>query len=114
MAGVHSRERVSSRTTTAFSCSHLRISHLVTVRDTLHRLVDVLPDDTTETAVRVLEALATTAVALDPAARAALLAPDDDEPETEDERAGVAEARAELAAGRGLSAAEVRAALGLA
>ena len=85
----------------------------MTVHDTLHRLVDVLPDAEAATAARVLEALAVAGGVLDPAARTALFAPDDDEAETEEERTVVAESRAELAAGKGLSAAEVRAALQL-
>lgn len=87
----------------------------MTTRDRLHRLADaladVLPDADAEALARVLDAMA--AGVLDPAARAALLAPDDDEPETDAERAGVAEARAALAAGDVLTAAEVRAALQL-
>lgn len=71
----------------------------MTTRERLHRLVDVLPESDTDTAARVLEALAAAGGALDPAARAALLAPDDDEPMTDAERAGVAESRAALAAG---------------
>ena len=85
----------------------------MTTREHLHRLADVLPDTELDTAARVLEALAGAAGALDPAARAALLAPDDDEPLTDAERAGIAEARADVAAGRVHTAAEVRAVLGL-
>lgn len=83
----------------------------MTVHDTLHRLVDVLPDAEAATAARVLEALAVAGGVLDPAARTALFAPDDDEPETEEERVAVAEARADLAAGRVISLAELRAEL---
>lgn len=72
----------------------------MTTKEKLYRLVDVLPDADADTAARVLEALAAAGGALDAAARAALRAPDDDEPETDAERAGVAEARADLAAGR--------------
>lgn len=74
----------------------------MTTRDRVRRLAevlpDVLPDAELDTAVRILEALAGNA--LDPAARAALLAPDDDEPLTDAERAGIAEGLADLAAGR--------------
>ena len=83
----------------------------MTTRDRLHRLVDVLPEAETDTVARMLEGLV--AGTLDPAARSALLAPDDDEPLTDAERAGMAEGRADLAAGRVHTAAEVRAALGL-
>jgi predicted transcriptional regulator len=82
----------------------------MTTRDRLHRWADVLPEAELDTAERVLAALAG---ARDPAAYTALLAPDDDEPLTDAERAGMAEGRADLAAGRVHTAAEVRAALGL-
>ena len=83
----------------------------MTTRERLPRLAaalaDALPDADAEALARVMDAMA--AGVLDPAARAALLAPDDDEPETEAEaeRAGVAEARAETRSsgtrpGRGL------------
>jgi hypothetical protein len=67
----------------------------MTSRDTLHRLVDSLPDSALSEAERYLLALETT----DPVLRAALLAPYDDEPETDEERAGVLEARTEAARG---------------
>lgn len=82
----------------------------MTTRDRLHRLVDVLPDADADALERVADALA--AHALDPAARAALLAPDDDEPETAAERAGVAEALAAYAAGDVVDLATLRAELG--
>jgi hypothetical protein len=65
-------------------------------KEALHQLVDALPESEWEHAERLLTALTTT----DPVLRALLLAPEDDEPETDDERAAVAEARADLAAGR--------------
>jgi hypothetical protein len=67
----------------------------MTTRDRLHRILDALPDAEANALAPVMDALA--AYALDPAARAALLAPDDDEPEAE--RAGVAESLAALGAG---------------
>ena len=84
------------------------MSGTTSTHELLHRLVDALPDDDAATAARVLEALAWRA---DPAAAAAALAPVDDEPEGEAERVAVAEARADVAAGRVVSAAEVRALL---
>jgi len=82
----------------------------MTTRERLYRWAEVLPEAEIETAERVLAALAG---ALDPAARAALLAPDDDEPETAAERAGVAEALAAYAAGDVVDLAALRAELGL-
>jgi len=82
----------------------------MTTRDRLHRWADVLPEAELDTAERVLAALAG---ALDPAAPAARLAPDDDEPETAAERAGVAEALAAYAAGDVVDLAALRAELGL-
>ncbi len=64
-------------------------------KDVLHQLVDSLPERALREAERYLRALQTE----DPVLRAALLAPYDDEPETEDERAGVADALAEVARG---------------
>ena len=65
---------------------------------TLHRLVDALPECAYAEAERYLKGLATD----DPVLRAFLLAPPDDEPETEEERLAVEEARAELARGEGI------------
>ena len=79
----------------------------MTARERLRRFADVLPDAEVEALARVVDAMA--AGVLDPAARAALLAPDDDEPETDAERAAVAEARADLAAGRVVSLEALRA-----
>ena len=64
-------------------------------KDALHQLVDTLPDAVLGEAERYLRALQTE----DPLLRAALLAPYDDEPESEEERAGVLQARAEVARG---------------
>lgn len=84
----------------------------MTTRDHLRRLAEVVPDDALDTAARVLEALASAGGVLDPAARTALLAPDDDEPETEAERAGVAESLAAYAAGDVVDLVALRAELG--
>lgn len=64
-------------------------------RETLHRLVDDLDERDVPTAARVLEALRETAGESDPVLWALENAPLDDEPETEEERAAAAEARAE-------------------
>lgn len=84
----------------------------MTTKERLYRLVDALPERERETAAHVLEGLAALAIT-DPVARALALAPDDDEPETDEERAAVAEARAEFAAGRGISSEQLRRQLGL-
>ncbi len=79
-------------------------------RATLHRLVDSLPEEDLTTAGRLLVGLSATADAVD---RALLLAPSDDEPDTDDEDGGLTEARQELARGEGISTAELRRELGL-
>ena len=65
-------------------------------RDTLHRLIDELPESELTAAERFLHDLRATA---DPVLRALLEAPPDDEPETDEERRAVHEAREELARG---------------
>lgn len=63
----------------------------------LHRLVDQLPDDVwARESARLALLYARTG---NPVYRSLLLAPVDDEPETDEERAAVAEARAEIAQG---------------
>ena len=64
-------------------------------RETLHRLVDELDERDVPTAARVLEALRQTAGEGDAVLWSLENAPLDDEPETEEERAAVAEALAE-------------------
>jgi hypothetical protein len=78
-------------------------------KESLHRLVDALPESAVEEAERVLRALATD----DPVAGAALLAPDDDEPGTPEEAAAVQEGREALARGDFYTLEEVRRELGL-
>lgn len=82
----------------------------MTTRERLRRLADALPDAEVEALARVMDAMA--AGVLDPAARAALRAPDDDEPVTAAERAGMAESQAALAAGDVVDLATLRAELG--
>ncbi len=79
-------------------------------RTTLHRLVDALPEEDVTTAGRLLAGLAVTA---DPVERALLLAPVDDEPDSDDEDGGLTEARQELARGEGISTEELERELGL-
>ncbi|MEJ7812312.1 MAG: hypothetical protein WKG32_18015 [Gemmatimonadaceae bacterium] len=79
----------------------------MTTKERVHRLVDMLPARELETAARVLEGLAALSVS-DPVARALALAPEDDEPETDEERAAVAEARAEMQRGGVIPHADVR------
>jgi hypothetical protein len=79
-------------------------------RDTLHRLVDALPEEDLTTAGRLLAGLTITA---DPVERALLLAPVDDELDTDDADGGLTEARQELARGEGSSTGELRRELGL-
>jgi hypothetical protein len=81
----------------------------VSDRDTLHRLVDALPEAAVREAERLLEALGTD----DPVMRAALLAPEDDEKETAEEAAAVQEGREAIARGDVYTLEEVRRELGL-
>lgn len=82
----------------------------MTRRERVHQIVDTLPDRELGTAARVLEGLATLA---DPVLRALALPRDDDEPETEEERDAVSEARAALAAGKGIPSEQLKRELGL-
>jgi hypothetical protein len=68
-------------------------------RATLHRLVDSLPEEDLATAGRLLVGLTVTADAVE---RALLLAPFDDEPDTDDDDGGLAIARGELARCKGI------------
>ena len=79
----------------------------MTTKEALHRLVDAIPQDGLDEARRALEPLA------DPFLLALANAPIDDEPETEEERAAVAEAREASARGEVFTLEEVRRELGL-
>jgi hypothetical protein len=71
---------------------------MATTKDRLHQLVDELPEGAVaDSAERLLEQLRT--YGDDPLARKLLSAPIDDEPETDEERAAVAEAREAIAHG---------------
>lgn len=65
--------------------------------ETLHRLVDLLPREQWDEAMDRLRDLLD-----DPVLRALAEAPLDDEPETEEERAAVAEAKAGIVRGEGV------------
>jgi hypothetical protein len=80
------------------------------MRDNLHKLIDELPEADLPTAERVLEALRATA---DPARQALDSAPDDDEPESDEETAAVATAWEEHRKGEHLTTEELRRKLGL-
>jgi len=82
----------------------------MSARDTLHRLIDELPESELTTAERFLNYLRATT---DPVFKALLEAPLDDEPETEEERRAVQEAREELARGEVRTLEEVRRELGV-
>jgi predicted transcriptional regulator len=66
-------------------------------RTKLHDLIESLPSDDVPTALRVLEALNSTS---DPIPLALRDIPFDDGPETDEERAAVAEARRDIEEGR--------------
>lgn len=82
----------------------------MTAKEKLHRIVNALPESELTAAERYLEYLAQSA---DPVALACELAPEDDEPVTDEDRAAIEEARAEIAAGRGIPFDQVKRELGL-
>jgi hypothetical protein len=83
-------------------------------RETLHQLVDDLDARDVPTAGRVLGALRDSRKVADPL-RALGMAPEDDEPETPEERATVEEALREIQEGKpGLTTEELKRDLGLA
>jgi hypothetical protein len=83
---------------------------IVTVKEQLHQAVDAMTDEEARTALRTLADASG-----DPVAWMLAHAPLDDEPETEEERSAVAEAKRELAAGvPGIPLEQVKRELGLA
>jgi hypothetical protein len=81
----------------------------MSARANAHRLLDSLPDQDMEAVERFLSELTT----LDPLERVLLLAPADDEPETEEERALVEEGLRDICEGRIRSHQDVKRSLGL-
>ena len=79
----------------------------MTTREALHRLVDSIPPAQFEDARQRLEPLA------DPFLASLANAPYDDEPETDEERAAVEEAKADSAAGNYTSLEDLRREMGL-
>jgi hypothetical protein len=77
----------------------------------LHRLVDELPESEVPAAERYLEYLRL--AGQDPVLHAILTAPEDDEPETAEERLAVDEAREDIRAGRVLDLDQVKRELGI-
>lgn len=73
-------------------------------REELHRLVDEIPETETGSARRFLEFLRSSS---DPVLRSFMEAPEDDEPESEEERLAVAEAYEDIAHGRVVTAEEI-------
>ena len=82
-------------------------------RDAIRQLVDDLDERDLPVAERLLRALRDTSDANHRLLRTLANVPLDDEPETEEERAAVAEARQELLEGRGIPHEEVMRRLGL-
>jgi hypothetical protein len=83
----------------------------MTTKSRLHHLVDELSESEVAAAERYLEYLRL--VGRDPVLHALLTAPEDDEPETDTERAAVAEGAEDLHHGRAHTLDEVRRELGL-
>jgi len=69
----------------------------MTTKERLYRLIDELPEPVLAEAEQLLQKLQQQAT--DPLVRALAKAPEDDEPETEEERLAIAEARAAIARG---------------
>jgi hypothetical protein len=82
----------------------------MTIKDELYRLVDELPEKEWHAAKRFLEYLRNLG---DPVLQALMEAPYDDEPETEEERAAVAEAQGDFEAGRVVTHEELKREFGL-
>ena len=83
----------------------------MTTKQELHDLVEELPAVALPEAARLLQALR--GADADPVLRAFLDAPEDDEPETDEERAATAEAYASIARGEIYSLDDIRREIGL-
>jgi hypothetical protein len=79
----------------------------MTTREALYRLIDSIPSAHLDDARKLLEPLA------DPLLTTLANAPDDDEPETDEERVLVAEGKADLESGNFATLEEVRREFGL-
>ncbi len=88
---------------------HSQGEHAVSEREHAHELIDRLPDAQVSALVGLLETI------IDPVAAALRNAPEDDEPETDEEKRAVAEARDWLArrGGKGIPHDEAMRGLGL-
>ncbi len=86
----------------------------MTAKERLHQLVDTLPEREAEVAERLLQALHVPPPGVDPLRWKLENAPLDDEPESEEEKRAVEEARADWRAGHSVSHEEVVRQLGLA
>ena len=84
----------------------------MTTKEHIHQLVDGLPESGLETANRVLEGWSALSLS-GPVAKALSHAPDDDESGTDEEAAAIEEGERDVDAGRVVTAAQVRARLGL-
>lgn len=76
----------------------------MTTREALHKLIDKLSEDEIQAATLYLQHLQNRN---DPVLTTLLNAPEDDEPETEYERQAIAEAMADLEAGRMVTSDEI-------
>lgn len=83
----------------------------MTNRTRLHRLVDELPESDVAVAERYLDYLRLTGQ--DPVLNAILNAPEDDEPESDEERAAVDKAREDVRMGRVVGLEQVKRELGI-
>lgn len=86
----------------------------LSARERLRRLADAYASLTDEAAELAADVLETLTRRLDPLAASLALAPDDDEPLTDEDRAAIAEGLADLAAGRGVTLDAACAELGIA
>jgi hypothetical protein len=82
----------------------------MTIKEDLYRLVDELPESELHGAKRFLEYLRNMG---DPVLWAMLEAPEDDEPETDEEKAAIAETKEDFKSGRVVSHEELKREFGL-
>ncbi|MBM3934319.1 MAG: hypothetical protein FJ319_08470 [SAR202 cluster bacterium] len=76
----------------------------MTTRDDAHKILDQIPESEVHTAVRFLEYLRNSG---EPVLASLLNAPEDDEPETFEERKAVEEGKKDFGAGRTYTAKEI-------